>query len=118
MSVSKAGDGRDRMPAPLMRRLVAGEHPLRIWREQRKLSLAQLARMAGVPAISIGEIEAGKKAGAAATMRVLAAALSLDIEAIKPAKKRVASGRTCQSAARYAAGASQGLSYQGGSSST
>jgi hypothetical protein len=42
-----------------VRRLEAGEHPLRVWREHRGMSLRELAVAAGVAFNYISEIEGG-----------------------------------------------------------
>ncbi len=63
------GISKDAMSAALIARLLAGEHPLRLWREQRGMTLAQLSRAVGVAAGYLNEIENGKKPGSAATLK-------------------------------------------------
>lgn len=78
------GRTADAMPADRVNRMLAGEHPLRVWREHRGLTLSALARRAGVPVGYVSEIETKKKPGSLATMKKLARALALDLDDIVP----------------------------------
>jgi hypothetical protein len=86
----------DGLPVALYDRLVAGEHPVRIWREQRKLGLNALAAKAGVAPAYLSEIENRKKPGSVAALQRLAKALNVGLDDLvrppndraKPAKKR------------------------------
>jgi ribosome-binding protein aMBF1 (putative translation factor) len=75
----------DYLPAKLVSRLLAGEHPVRIWREHRGLSQEQLAGEAGVARSYLAEIEGGKKPGSASAYRKLANALGLAVDDLMPA---------------------------------
>ena len=70
----------DYLPGPLVDRLIAGESPIRIWREHRGLTLTALAAMAGVSVSYLSEIEGGRKPGSAAARRALAGALRVPME--------------------------------------
>jgi len=73
--------GREELlPAEMVRRMVAGEAPLRVWREHRGLTQAALGEAAGVNRVQIAEIEAGRKSGSVETVRRLAQALGVAIE--------------------------------------
>lgn len=74
------GTSADALPSELVDRLIEGEHPLRIWREHRKLTLAQLAERSGVGLSYISEIEHGQKPGSAQALKALAAALGVDTD--------------------------------------
>lgn len=74
------GMSRDAMPAALVARMLKGEHPLRLWREQRGMTLAQLSKATKVAAGYLNEIENGKKPGSAATLKKCAAALQVDLD--------------------------------------
>ena len=65
---------RDYMPGELVSRMLAGEHPVRLWREQRKLSLRELAARSGVGPSYLSEIESGRKPGSVKAPRELAQA--------------------------------------------
>lgn len=72
------------VPASLVARLLAGEAPLRVWREHRALTQAELARRAGVSRVQIVEIEAGRNAGSVFTLRKLADALDIALDDLVP----------------------------------
>lgn len=72
------------IPSEVVNRLLDGEAPLKVWREHRQLSQAELARTSGVNRIQIIDIEAGRKTGSVATLRKLAGSLKVDIEDMIP----------------------------------
>jgi hypothetical protein len=75
---------RDCLPIALVERKLAGKHPIRIWREQRKLSLRALGEIAHIPASYISEIETYTKPGSVSAYAKIANALKLSIEDILP----------------------------------
>lgn len=80
----KARGDEDGLPAALVRRMLAGEHPVRIWREFRGLSMQDLAGKAEVAQSYISEIETGKKPGSIATMKAIATALGVTVDDLIP----------------------------------
>jgi DNA-binding XRE family transcriptional regulator len=75
-----AGDA-DYVPVELAERIfVAGEHPVRVWREHRGLTLGALAREAGIAQSYVSEIEHGRKGGSVRSLAALARVLRVDIE--------------------------------------
>jgi DNA-binding XRE family transcriptional regulator len=70
----------ERVPAAYVRRLIAGESPLRIWRDLRGLTQSALAQASGVNRVQIAEIEAGRKNGSLETARRLAEALGISVD--------------------------------------
>ena len=62
------------------KRLLAGESPVRIWREKRGLTQRALAAAAAIPAGYLSEIEGGKKPGSVAAYRALAKTLAVSME--------------------------------------
>lgn len=74
----------DHLPAALVRRLLAGEHPVRVWRERRGLSPQALADKAGMGRSYLVEIEGYKKPGSLAVYRRLAFALDLAVDDLLP----------------------------------
>jgi ribosome-binding protein aMBF1 (putative translation factor) len=73
--------GRDEfVPAAVVDRLIEGENHIRIWREYRGLSAAELASEANISAAYLSELESGKKTGGLETLRKLATALNLNID--------------------------------------
>jgi DNA-binding XRE family transcriptional regulator len=75
-----AGDA-EYVPVELAERiLVGGEHPVRVWREHRGLSLGTLAKTAAIAQSYLPEIENGRKRGSVRALAALAKALRVDIE--------------------------------------
>ncbi|MBN9505914.1 MAG: helix-turn-helix transcriptional regulator [Altererythrobacter sp.] len=70
----------DLIPAEYVARILAGEHPLRIYRELRSYTQQQLADASGVNRVQIADIEGRRKNGSIETMKRLAAALNLAID--------------------------------------
>jgi mRNA interferase RelE/StbE len=68
------------VPAEVARRLVAGEAPLRVWRDHRGLTRAALSERSGVNRVQIANIESGSKTGSVVTLRKLAAALGVALD--------------------------------------
>ena len=62
------------------KRLLAGESPVRIWREKRAMTQRALAAAAAIPAGYLSEIESRKKPGSVAAYRALATALAVPME--------------------------------------
>ena len=62
------------------RRLLAGESPVRIWREKRGLTQWALATEAAIPAVYLSGIESRGKPGSVAAYRALATALAVPME--------------------------------------
>ena len=100
--LARRAEGKDDgLPIELYDRLLAGEHPVRIWREQRKLALSALAAKAGMARAYLSEIENRKKPGSVAALQRLAKTLDVSLDDLvrprndraKPAKKRTSARR-------------------------
>jgi len=70
----------DLLPAPLVRRLVKGESPVKVFRQHRGIAQTALAKAAGVGKSHLSQIEAGRKSPSLAVLKALAAALAVDID--------------------------------------
>lgn len=68
------------VPAEFAKRLIAGESPLRVWRELRGLSQVKLGTASGVNRVQIADIEAGRSKGSVETVRKLAEALGVGLD--------------------------------------
>ena len=68
------------IPLTITERRLAGESPVRIWRDHRALTQEELAKLSKVSRSMIAAIEAGHKTGGIATLKKLAAALKVDLE--------------------------------------
>ena len=73
--------GEDELiPAEYVRRILAGERRLRVWRDYRGLTQAALGEKASVNRVQIADIEAGRKTGSVETLKKLAVALGVDLD--------------------------------------
>lgn len=70
-------------------RLIAGESPLKIWREKDGLTQRDLAIAAEISQSHLAEIETGAKTGSVETLRKLARALKVDLDALVPVQQSV-----------------------------
>ncbi|WP_062227425.1 helix-turn-helix transcriptional regulator [Aureimonas frigidaquae] len=73
-------EGGESIPAAYVKRMIEGEVPLRVYRDLRGLTQAQLSESSGVNRVQIADIEAGRKSGSVDTIRKLAGALSVRID--------------------------------------
>ena len=72
------------VPIEITKRLMAGEAPVRVWREHRGLTARTLATRAGISPAYLSQIETGKKPGSFDAMAKLARALGVDMEDLEP----------------------------------
>ena len=68
------------IPSEIVERLLSGENRIRVWREHRGLSSADLAEKAAIAPAYLSQIETGKRDGTIETMRKIAAALNLTLD--------------------------------------
>lgn len=67
-------------------RLVAGESPVKVWREKQGLNQRELAVAAGISQSHLAEIETRAKTGSVETLRRLARALKVDLDTLVPVR--------------------------------
>ncbi|MBX9699992.1 MAG: helix-turn-helix transcriptional regulator [Acetobacteraceae bacterium] len=77
----------DCLPMDQAMRILAGESPVRVWRERRGITQSALAETAGVGVSYLSEIESGRKPGSVAALRKLAGALRLALDDLVPGGK-------------------------------
>lgn len=77
-----ANDDGVRYPAEVAHAIAEGTHPVRAWREHRGLTQAVLADAAGVSTPFLSQIESGKREGTTATLKKLATALAVPLDAL------------------------------------
>ncbi len=70
----------ERLPAEMVSRLVGGEHPVRIWRQHRGLSIAALASRVGLSEGYVSQIETGKRDGTIDAFKRFAEALRVSVD--------------------------------------
>jgi DNA-binding XRE family transcriptional regulator len=71
------------LPVGMVERLLAGEHPVRVWRRHRGLTGQALAATAGLAPSYLCEIETGKKPGSFDAMARIAKALGVAMEDLR-----------------------------------
>ncbi len=79
---ARAADDGVRYPAAVAVAIADGVSPLKAWREHKGLTLQALADAAGVSKPFVSQIEGGKRAGSAATLKRLADALGVPVDAL------------------------------------
>jgi DNA-binding XRE family transcriptional regulator len=73
--------GEDELiPLELIERRLAGENPMKIWREYRGLTQEALAKRSKVSRPMIAAIEFGHKTGGIGILKKLAVALGVDVD--------------------------------------
>ena len=79
----KARDG-EAYPLEIFERSLAGESRIKLFREYRGLTQAQLAKRAGLSTLYVSQLETRRRAGSTRTLRRIADVLSVDIELLAP----------------------------------
>ena len=68
------------IPDDIMRRELAGESPLKLWREHRGLTQQDVAIRAGISKPYLSQIETGKRQGTVETLLAVARALDIPFD--------------------------------------
>ncbi|MEI7465119.1 MAG: helix-turn-helix transcriptional regulator [Burkholderiales bacterium] len=76
------GDGFT-IPLAVVEAEISGMHPVRAWREHRGLTIQALADASVLSKPYISQIEGGKRAGSASTLKKLARALGIPLYALQ-----------------------------------
>ena len=76
--------GGEAYPIEIFERALDGESRIKLFREHRRLTQAQLARRAGISTLYVSQLETGRRAGSARTLRRIADSLSVDIDLLAP----------------------------------
>jgi len=73
--------GDEVIPAGVANRLLGGkEHPVKVWREHRGMTQAELADKTGVSQGQVALIEGGRRQGTVDVLKRIAEALSVDLD--------------------------------------
>lgn len=70
------------VPDEIMRRELAGESPVKLWREHRVLTQQELANRAGISKPYLSQIETGKRQGTVETLSAIARSLDVPLDAL------------------------------------
>lgn len=90
--LGEAGALAEGLPAEALDRMIAGEGPVRVWREHRGLTARALAEASGVSVAYLSEIETRKKPGSARALAALARALRVAVEDLLVEERRPSRG--------------------------
>ena len=88
----RLASGEDEMvPAEIARRLLGVEHPVRVWRDHRGLTVKDLAEAALISPSYLSQIETGRREGTLETMARIARVLRIDLDdLVRPADDDIA----------------------------
>ncbi len=83
-AIERIAAGEELIPAEVVYALLDGGNPIRVWREYRGLSLAQLAAKAGIRASYLSQLEAGKREGRVEILSTIASAMDVWLDDLVP----------------------------------
>lgn len=77
-----ASGKEETVPVEVVDRLIAGEPPLRVWREFRGMTATQMAAAVQITPAHVSKIESGKGEPSVALLKRLARVLRVDMEVL------------------------------------
>lgn len=77
-------EGEEYVPAEVVRQLLDGENPLKVWRKYRGMTLDALAEAVGRQGSFISKLEKGKAEGGIKLWKDIAVALRVDLDDLLP----------------------------------
>lgn len=77
---AKAADDGIRIPAEVAHPILDGVHPIKAWREYRKLTQQSLADQVGISKPFLSQIEGGKRVGSIKVLSALAKVLDVPMD--------------------------------------
>lgn len=78
--------GGETIPGEVVNAILDGKHPVKVLREWRGLTQAELAAKANIAKLYVSQIETGRRVGTARTLRVIADALRIDLDLMMTAR--------------------------------
>lgn len=79
-AVQAIADGEELIPAEVVYALLDGGQPIRVWREYRGLSQAEVAAKAGISGSYLSQLESGKRDGTTEVLSAIAAVLDVTLD--------------------------------------
>ena len=73
-------EGGESFPAEVVDRLLAGQNPIRVYRDHRGMTQGALAAAAGIHPVYLSQIERGRRTGSARTLAAIAEALGVTVD--------------------------------------
>ena len=83
-AVGKDAARADCIPAAIVDRLIAGENPIRVWRDHRNMTAIALAEKAEITPAYLSQLEHGRRHASQQVLRRLATALKVDLDDLVP----------------------------------
>jgi len=83
-----ASGEEETVPAEVVDRLLAGESPLRVWREHRGMTAAQVAEAAGITPAHVSKLESGKGSPSVRVLVKIADVLNVSLEELIPTAEK------------------------------
>jgi DNA-binding XRE family transcriptional regulator len=75
-----AAGEEEEIPSEVVYALLDGTNPVKVWREYRHLTQAQVAESAGISVPYLSQIEAGKRQASARVLRAISVSLNVTID--------------------------------------
>jgi len=75
-------DRSERFPLALVEAIASGENAIKVFREYRKISQAELSRQIGISRQYISQLENGSRVGSTKILKAIAKTLKVDLEDI------------------------------------
>ena len=82
IAVAEIEAGEELVPSEVADAILDGEHPIKVWRKHRNLTLDQVAKEAGITKEYLSQIENGKRNGSARVLSSIANILGLTADDI------------------------------------
>jgi predicted transcriptional regulator len=79
-AIERIAAGEELIPAEVVYALLDGGNPIRVWREHRGLSQAELAARAGISASYLSQLESGRRDGTMEVLQSIATVLGVGLD--------------------------------------
>ena len=73
-------ENEEAYPISVVDRIIAGESPIRVFREHRRMTQKEVAEAAGIGALYLSQIERKRRTGSVTTLTAIAKALRVDLD--------------------------------------
>jgi DNA-binding XRE family transcriptional regulator len=78
--MARIAAGEETWPMEIIEAKMNGEHPIRVYRKYRGMTMVELAKAAGISQPHLSDIENGKKTGSVDVLKRIAVALKVDLD--------------------------------------
>ena len=73
-------ENEESFPIAVVDRIVAGDNPIRVYREHRRMTQKEVAEAAGISPLYLSQIERAARTGSIATLTAIAKALDVELD--------------------------------------